>query len=405
MNITFERKSFLSQLKLAVGACMKRDILPILNCVKIVADKKHGITIHATDKDVGIRIEVDAGIDKPVNKPGEVVISADRLIKSLTVSKSRCCTLTVDKTKAVLSGDAVERWEFPLEYKPEEYPYVTGLEPKSYHLVNSNYLLSAIQRTVFAAEKPNTYTRYIEGACFESRKDEEKKCDIISVTATDGFRLATQELPASCIKDHFIESVNIPSKALRLVEKALKDKTNTDVTVSIAICKHTITFQFNNTTIFSKLLDGKFPDWKFIFWDTNKKIKRVIAITECGTLLSAIETIIQPKESSLIMSFGDAGILTLEIDEKQFGKSKTTVPVVCDGLVTAAITAKHLLEMLKILDPETSLTFYMNGYDGIIIRAGNNYRYAVMPQTNPPYRAEQNGKDLSALRKKQHDKK
>ena len=401
MKIQFERKSFLAQLKFAASVCPKAHITPILTCVKIVANKKHGTIIHATDKEMGIRIKVDAD----VLEPGVVLVPADRLIKKLSGSKQEQLVLEIrgevgKETKLVMWGNLAGQWEFPIDHKPHEYPNVADFNTKSYHLIDSNNLLKAINRTIFAADKAQVSIRNINCVCFECTKHKKDKYDTISAVATDGRIMAVQEFPATCCKDHcFVStvsnkpSISIPIKPLLLVEKLLKDKTNANVAVAMSINKDTVTFQFNNTVIFAHLHKGAFVAWRDVFWDANKY---VTAATGCRTLRSAIETVATGlKDPCVVMMFDNHGTLTLEVNEKGIGRSKTTVPAVCDGQVTVGISAKHLLDILKVLDPATSLTFYMDGDNGIIVNVSNDCRYIIMPRLGEPkYHVEKDGQDI-----------
>ena len=399
MKITFERKSFLAQLKFAASVCPKAHITPILTCVKIVANKKHGTIIHATDKEMGIRIKVDAD----VLEHGSVLVPAAQLVKCLSASKQGRLTLEIRDNKVGMRGNTTGQWEFPVEYKPDEYPNVADFNTKSYHLIDSNNLLKAINRTVFAADKAQVSIRNINCVCFECTKHKKDKCDTISVVATDGRIMAVQEFLATCCEGHCFgstapdrPSISIPTKPLLLVEKLLKDKSNANLTVAMSINKDTVTFQFNHTVIFTTLNKGAFVAWRDIFWETDKK---VTAVTGCGALRSAIETVAAGlKDPSVVMTFDNHGTLTLEVNEKGIGRSKITVPAVCDGQVTVGISTKHLLDILKVLDPATSLTFYMDGDNGIIVNVSNDCRYIIMPRLGEPkYHAEKDGQDIGKL--------
>ena len=59
MKIQFNTKNFLRLFKLAANATALKYAKPVLQCVKIVADKEIGIILTATDVDYGIRIQID----------------------------------------------------------------------------------------------------------------------------------------------------------------------------------------------------------------------------------------------------------------------------------------------------------------------------------------------------------
>ena len=62
MNIQISPKDFLRKFRLVSDASAKKDIRPILQNVKIVADKDDGVILMATDADLGVRVRVDCQI-------------------------------------------------------------------------------------------------------------------------------------------------------------------------------------------------------------------------------------------------------------------------------------------------------------------------------------------------------
>ncbi|MDR3183401.1 MAG: hypothetical protein LBT89_10900, partial [Planctomycetaceae bacterium] len=49
MKISFDRVKFLQSFQIAASVAAKRDVKPILQNVKISADKKNGVLLQATD--------------------------------------------------------------------------------------------------------------------------------------------------------------------------------------------------------------------------------------------------------------------------------------------------------------------------------------------------------------------
>jgi DNA polymerase III sliding clamp (beta) subunit (PCNA family) len=76
MKITFDRKSFLRRLKLAVSAIPLKGYVPMLDNVKLTACAE-SIIVQATDTATSIRIVLDcSGADFCVINEGQVLIPA-----------------------------------------------------------------------------------------------------------------------------------------------------------------------------------------------------------------------------------------------------------------------------------------------------------------------------------------
>ena len=83
MNIQISPKDFLRKFRLVSDASAKKDIRPIFQNVKIVADKRHGAFLMATDADLGVRVRVDC----TVVKSGSALLPVKRLVKMLSLYK------------------------------------------------------------------------------------------------------------------------------------------------------------------------------------------------------------------------------------------------------------------------------------------------------------------------------
>ena len=181
MKIHFTPKDFLRLFKLAANAAAARDLKPILQNVKIVADKKVGAILMATDTAIGIRIRVDVD----VTENGMAVLPIKTLRTILESSREHTLTMEsgqADRTVSVYG--ATERHELCI-HDPDEFPNVEDFTAESYHEIHGSALQTMIRRTIFAIDKDNP--RYaFGGVCFSSDDH-----TLIAV-ATDGRRLAVQ---------------------------------------------------------------------------------------------------------------------------------------------------------------------------------------------------------------------
>jgi DNA polymerase III sliding clamp (beta) subunit (PCNA family) len=80
MKIHFEPKDFLRALRLVKIAVPKASFVSALRYVKIHANFKDGAILHATDKELGIRVRLDVD----VSEPGYTLLPVKEIIDSLT---------------------------------------------------------------------------------------------------------------------------------------------------------------------------------------------------------------------------------------------------------------------------------------------------------------------------------
>jgi DNA polymerase III sliding clamp (beta) subunit (PCNA family) len=109
MKIHINPKDFAPKFRLAasVATCRDHYVSPMLQNVKINADKEYGVILQATDTEIGIRIRVDCDI----SKNGEAVLPKDRLTKILDLTTEETLTLQYVEGKIVIEGVDKERYE------------------------------------------------------------------------------------------------------------------------------------------------------------------------------------------------------------------------------------------------------------------------------------------------------
>jgi DNA polymerase-3 subunit beta len=372
MKIHFNPKDFLRKFKIASTIALGKDVKPILQNVKIVADKKIGAVLMATDTTTGIRIRVDAD----VSVDGEALLPAKRFLKILETAKERL-TLESTETGIAVTGER-NQWAFHA-VSPDEFPNVDEFSETAYHEIPAKTLCEVIERTMFATDKENP--RYsLAGVCFESDGDK------ITAVSTCGRRLATQVASGKCVKRHKIEPAILPVNSLKLLTKVLKDTpASGDVKMAVRATideekrtTGTAHFQYGDVTIFSRFVEGRFPKWRAIM---PEKDGRLHAQVRSETLRTALDRIITTKtEPGVLFDFRRGG-LTLESRAKESGQSKVSIPITCNETADFILDVSFMKDYLRVLDADTALDIFISpDNDPVLFETGDgDYRYLVMP--------------------------
>lgn len=130
-----------------------------------------------------------------------------------------------------------------------EFPELPEINENLKISVNQNILKNMIKGTSFAIAQDETRP-ILQGILFEVRNKN------LNLVALDGYRLA--------IKSEFLDTdidieVVIPGKTLNEVSKILED---IDEIVDITFTNNHILFNLKRTKIISRLLEGKFINYK-----------------------------------------------------------------------------------------------------------------------------------------------
>ena len=372
MKIQFDPKDFSPKFKLAASVAAARDIKPILQNVKIKADKKVGVILQATDTEIGIRITFGCDV---VNN-GEAVLPTKRLTQILDLTGEDRLTIESSESNAVVNGEK-EKYDLNTQ-PPDEFPNVEEFGEDAYHDVPARALKEMIRRTVFATDTENV--RYaLGGVYFEMVENN------ISVVATDGRRLAWQEGKGECVKDHKVEASILPVRTLQILERVLNDKSiDEDDNIKMAVSANRVLFQCKDITVFSRLVEGRFPKWRTIIPQTEDDTPVTI---ESGTLLSAVRraqittTDLDPGVHFIF----DKGNLSLKGEGKEIGNAMSEVTISYDGPEKKIkLDPKFMTSFLAVLESSTVVSIFLPpDNDPVKITADDGgYVYVVMPMSS-----------------------
>ncbi|MDH5484030.1 MAG: DNA polymerase III subunit beta [Gammaproteobacteria bacterium] len=245
MKFKIQRDDLLTPLQQVIGAVEKRQTLPALANVLIKANE-NDLSIIATD----LEIELVSRINQVMDQPGEITLPAKKLLdicKSLPADAEISIDVDVDRA-LVKSG----RSRFTLATLPaSDFPALDEITSVHEFTLPQNILKELIDRTAFAmAQQDVRY--YLNGLMMEVASG------LIRTVATDGHRLAFCE---KTIEGDQVDSkqVIIPRKGVTELQRLLSD---TDEPVKVVLGNNHIQCELQNQRFTSKLIDGRFPDYK-----------------------------------------------------------------------------------------------------------------------------------------------
>lgn len=366
MKVTCEREKLLAAFQTASSIVPARSPKPILQNVKLeVSDST--ATLLATDLEIGIRVEVP-GIEAEV--AGAAVLPTGRFNSILRESTDSQLQLEADNQGTRVRG---ERSEFKLPGEnPAEFPAVASFEEEKYHEIPARLLREMIRRTAFATD--NESTRYaLGGVLIELTEDK------ITAVGTDGRRLARMEGPARSVGGHQTgdSTTIVPTKAMHLMERALTDG---DAEIRLAAHANHVLLKSERTTIYSRLVEGRFPKWRDVFPQRTDFARLELVV---GPLYSGVrQAMIVTSEASrgVDFTFGD-GKLVLSGRSAELGVSRVELPVAYDGPeLTISLDPRYVNDFLKVLDPDKTFTLELKDAESAAVcSTDDGYGYVIMP--------------------------
>jgi DNA polymerase-3 subunit beta len=360
------REGLLSACQLASVAVASRDVKPILKNIKAVVQAER-CTLMATDMELGIRLEVRS---VQVNEPGEAILPATRLLAILRESTDEELTVEANHEGSMVRGQSTE-FEMPGE-DPAHFPDFADFAEERYHEIQAGVLREMIRRTIFAAATSEHAKFNTTGILCEFEGEQAR------LVATDGRRLALTTGQAAPHGGHSTKGQMpvVPTKAMSLLERNLQEP---DELVRISLRPNEVLMKTERATIYSRLIEGRYPDYRRVIPNkANTKVALEVAPFQTAIRQAAIMT--DEESKRVVFAFGK-GKLTLQAHGAESGRSRVEMPLQYDGSpIEIGFDPKYLLDMLRVLSPETPLTMELiDASSPVVLRTDASYTYVVVP--------------------------
>lgn len=366
MKVVIERESFLGAFQMAAAVAPNRSPRAILENVKLEVTEAGAILV-ATDTEAGIRATV-TGIE--VEAPGVAILPVGEFGNLLRESSDEKLSITVNDQETVVEG---QHSKFQLaNADPEEFPDVAEFAASSYLEVPAGILKELIRRTLFATDTESS--RYALGGVML-----ELKGDTLIAVGTDGRRLAKMEGAVTQVGEGGFSGAMaiVPSRSMSLIEKACSDP---ETTVQITADENSVLFRSPAATIFSRLVEGRFPKWQDVFPKRKDAIQIDIAT---GPMYSALRqaAIVARDESRGVGFTFDNGTVVLSGMTAEVGESRIELPVAYEGdPLTISLDHRFVEDFLRVLSGDTTFSLEVENSDAAaLFSTSDGFSYVVMP--------------------------
>ena len=247
MKFTISREVLLQPLSQVVGVVERRQTLPVLANFMLAA-RDGRLTVTGTDMEV----ELISSVPADFTQEGEVTVPARKLVDIVkALPDGSNIAFKVSDDKATLSAG---RSRFTLATLPaSEFPATDQVETLENIVVAETVLKKMMDKTSFAMANQDV-RYYLNGLLFDFSGD------LLRAIATDGHRLAICDLESS-ISISTDRQLIVPRKGVMELSRMLSGDSDE---VTLAIGRNHIRLVKGNTTFTSKLIDGRFPDYKAV---------------------------------------------------------------------------------------------------------------------------------------------
>ena len=276
MQFKIKRDILLKSLSLAQGIIEKKNTLPILSNV-LLEIKNSKLSIVATDLDLVFYDEIS---EIKIEKDGATTTSAtilyDILRKISGNSEIKFDLKSENKLSLITDNSNFNLLCLPID----NFPNFTDDFNDNEILFNKSKFLALLNKTKISISNDDT-RHYLNGIYLHTTESQNRT--YLTGVATDSHRLSSSSIELESGKK--FNSLILPKKTVFQLCNLLAD---TSEKLAIQTSDNKIQFKIGKTKLISKVIDGKFPDYKKVVPDGNDKILTVIS----SDFVQAIERVI-----------------------------------------------------------------------------------------------------------------
>ena len=362
MKLVFSKANLLNGVQIVSKAVPNKTTMSILECILIDATGKE-IRLIANDMELGIETIIEGDI---VEK-GQIALDAKILLD--IVRKLPDNEVTLETDKSFKTNITCEKAKFTIIGKSgEDFSYLPSIEKIDSIVVSQFTLKEVVRQTIFSISDNDT-NKLMTGELFDINGD------ILKVVSLDGHRISIRRIT---LKNNYpSRKVVVPGKTLNEVSKIISGDTDKDVNIFFT-GKH-IVFEFDKTTVVSRLIEGEyFKIDQMLSSDYETKVtinkKELLECIDRATLL-----VKEGDKKPIIINITDemmelkinstVGSMNEEIDISKQGKD-----------LMIGFNPKFMIDALRVIDDEKVDIYLVNPKAPCFIRdTAENYIYLILP--------------------------
>jgi DNA polymerase-3 subunit beta len=362
MKLSAARDVLLKPLQAVIGVVERRQTMPILSNVLLVA-REGQLAVSATD----LEVELVAQTPVDVEAGGEITVSGRKLLDICrALPDGANIDISVSGEKLVVKSG---RSKFSLVTLPAaEFPTVEDIKAGQTIQVPQAVLGRLIEKTHFSmAQQDVRY--YLNGMLLETGGK------FLRAVATDGHRLALcqAELDGEALDE---QQVILPRKGVLELQRLMSG----EGAVNIELGANHVRIQLDGIRFTSKLIDGRFPEYdRVIPKDSSNELSADRASFRSALQRTAILS--NEKYRGIRLIIRDSGVV-LQAHNPEQEEAEEELEVDYSGEdIEIGFNVNYLLDALGAVESDTVTLSVLDGNSSCLIRepGKDDSKFVVMP--------------------------
>lgn len=362
MKLICSKANLLKGVNIVSKAVPSKTTMSILECILIDASANE-IKFTANDMELGIETKVEGEILQ------KGIIAIDAKVFSEIVRKLPDNDVTIESDNSYHISITCEKAKFQISGKSgEDFSYLPYIEKTDFISLSQFTLKEVIRQTIFSIAD-NDNNKLMTGELFEVHDNE------LKVVSLDGHRISIRKIE---LKENYPDrKVIVPGKSLQEVSKILSGETEDEV--RIFFTGNHIVFEFDNTTVVSRLIEGEYFKINQML-SSDYETKFVINKKEFLNCIDRATLLVKEGDKKPIIFRVTNDNMEININS-QLGSMKEDIDIQKEGRdILIGFNPKFLIDALRVIDDENVTIYMVNPKAPCYIRdEEQEYIYLILP--------------------------
>ncbi|EJP90690.1 DNA polymerase III subunit beta [Bacillus cereus] len=361
MEFIVNHKQFTQALSEVNKAISTKSLIPILSGIKITADQS-GITLIASNSNIFIEKFIPVSIEgekiATILKAGTIVVPAKYFIE--IIKKMPSDIAIKSKNEQIIKIQSEEITLSLNGFPADEFPNVPLIDNHAEIKVETEQLIEVFKQTVFAVAK-NESRPVLTGVHIELSNNK------FICAATDSHRLAIRETRLSSdVKANCI----VPSAT---ISELLKLMNSNSEFVYIYLSESHIIFTLGTTILYSRLIEGKYPNISNLIPNDFKTIinidrKKILQGVDRSSLLAS-----EWANNNVNLEIINESTIKISSNASQIGQISETQQIDAiqgEKQLNISFDGRFMVDALRAIKEETITLSFGGSMRPILIEAG-----------------------------------
>ena len=368
MQFIVKRDNLLKSLNFVQGIVEKKNTLPILSNV-LLQLSNNILSIVATDLDIIFYDEIQ---DVKIIKEGSTTTSAAILydiLRKISSNSELNFDLKSENNLSLKSDNS----DFNLKCLPtDNFPSFSDEFNSPEIILNNDKFLKLLNKTKISISNDDT-RHYLNGVFLHLTKSNDR--NFLTGVATDSHRLSSSSIEITNI-DSF-SSIILPRKTVFQLCTLLSE---TREKLSIQTSENKIKFNLGKIKLISKVIDGKFPDYRKVVPEKNDK-SLIVPSKDFISSIERVASVSLDRKEGLKLNINRENV-QLSVSSANSGEGNEIIKASfnADNL-NISFNSKYLIDIASEIEDKNLKMNFKDAVSPVLIEdvSDRNSYYVIMP--------------------------